>query len=95
MTVTGDRPSAAAWRNLWVATAGFALTFWAWNLIAPLAADFDDRLHMGASAQSLLVAVPVLVGSLGRVPVGALTDRYGARLMFPLTSALTINPYCC
>lgn len=53
MTVTGDRPSAAAWRNLLVATAGFALTFWAWNLIAPLAADFDDRLHMGASAQSL------------------------------------------
>ncbi|MFI0190799.1 MFS transporter [Streptomyces sp. NPDC017082] len=90
--MTGDRPSAAAWRNLTLATAGFTLTFWAWNLVAPLAADFDDRLHMGASAQSLLVAVPVLVGSLGRVPVGALTDRYGARLMFPLTSALTIIP---
>ncbi|GAB1337827.1 hypothetical protein ACE1SV_44170 [Streptomyces sp. E-15] len=92
MTGTGDRPSAAAWRNLLVATAGFALTFWAWNLIAPLAADFDDRLHMGASAQSLPVAVPVLVGSLGRVPVGALTDRYGAGLMFPPTSALTLIP---
>ncbi|GGS00173.1 MULTISPECIES: MFS transporter [Streptomyces] len=90
--MTGDRPSAAAWRNLVMATVGFTLTFWAWNLIAPLAADFDERLHMGASAQSLLVAVPVLVGSLGRVPVGALTDRYGARLMFPLTSALTIIP---
>lgn len=91
--MTGDeRPPAAAWRNLVTATAGFALTFWAWNLIAPLAGDFDDRLHMGASAQSLLVAVPVLVGSVGRVPVGALTDRYGARLMFPLISALTIVP---
>ncbi|MFF4570406.1 nitrate/nitrite transporter [Streptomyces sp. NPDC001410] len=89
---TGDRPSAAAWRNLAMATLGFTLTFWAWNLIAPLAADFDDHLHMTASAQSLLVAVPVLVGSLGRVPVGALTDRYGARLMFPLISALTIIP---
>ncbi|MFE9902793.1 MFS transporter [Streptomyces achromogenes] len=90
--MTGDRPSAAAWRNLVMATVGFTLTFWAWNLVAPLAADFDERLHMGASAQSLLVAVPVLVGSLGRVPAGALTDRYGARLMFPLTSALTIVP---
>lgn len=90
--MTGDRPSAAAWRNLVMATVGFTLTFWAWNLVAPLAADFDERLHMGASAQSLLVAVPVLVGSLGRVPAGALTDRYGARLMFPLTSALTIIP---
>jgi MFS transporter, NNP family, nitrate/nitrite transporter len=26
--------------------------------------------------------MPVLVGSLGRVPVGALTDRFGGRLMF-------------
>ncbi|MFI9827375.1 nitrate/nitrite transporter [Streptomyces sp. NPDC051913] len=88
----GERPSAAAWRNLVVATIGFTLTFWAWNLIAPLASQFDDDLHMSSFAQSELVAVPVLVGSLGRVPVGALTDRYGARLMFPLVSALTIIP---
>ncbi|MFF7447981.1 MULTISPECIES: MFS transporter [unclassified Streptomyces] len=87
-----DRPTAAAWRNLAVATIGFTLTFWAWNLIAPLAGDLDDTLHMTSFAQSVLVAVPVLVGSLGRVPVGALTDRYGARIMFPLTSALTIVP---
>ncbi|OPG02795.1 MFS transporter [Streptomyces sp. GKU 895] len=87
-----ERPSAAAWRNLVVSTAGFTLTFWAWNLIAPLAGQFDDDLHMTSFAQSVLVAVPVLVGSLGRVPVGALTDRYGARLMFPLVSALTIVP---
>jgi NNP family nitrate/nitrite transporter-like MFS transporter len=36
--------------------------------------------------------VPVIVGSLGRVPVGALTDKLGARLMFPLISFLTIIP---
>ncbi|MFJ5777670.1 MFS transporter [Streptomyces sp. NPDC093094] len=89
---SGDAPPAAAWRNLVTATVGFTLTFWAWNLIAPLAADLDERLHMSSFAQSLLVAVPVLIGSLGRVPVGALTDRYGARLMFPLVSALTIVP---
>ncbi|MFC8513694.1 MFS transporter [Streptomyces sp. NPDC057257] len=87
-----DRPPAAAWRNLVMATLGFGLTFWAWNLIAPLAGDFDEHLHMSSSAQSLLVAVPVLVGSVGRIPVGALTDRYGARLMFPMLSALTIVP---
>ncbi|WP_232248707.1 MFS transporter [Streptacidiphilus rugosus] len=75
-----------------MATLGFALNFWAWNLIAPLAGSFDSKLHMTSFAQSVLVAVPVLVGSIGRVPVGALTDRYGARLMFPLVSALTIVP---
>ena len=41
---------------------------------------------------ALLVAVPVLVGSLGRIVVGALTDRYGGRIMFPLVSALTVVP---
>jgi NNP family nitrate/nitrite transporter-like MFS transporter len=85
-------PTGTAWRNLAVATIGFTLNFWAWDLIAPLAGSFDSRLHMTSFAQSVLVAVPVLVGSIGRVPVGALTDRYGARLMFPLVSALTIVP---
>jgi NNP family nitrate/nitrite transporter-like MFS transporter len=85
-------PSAAAYRNLIVATVGFALTFWAWNLIAPLAGVFGSDLKLSSFAQSFLVAVPVLVGSLGRIPVGALTDRYGAKLLFPLVSALTIIP---
>ncbi|MFH8564370.1 nitrate/nitrite transporter [Streptomyces sp. NPDC017988] len=86
------KPSATAYRNLAVATVGFTLTFWAWALVAPLGSDFKDRLGLSSFEQSLLVAVPVIVGSLGRVPVGALTDRYGARLMFPLVSALTIVP---
>lgn len=84
--------SAASYRNLATATVGFALTFWAWNLIAPMSADYKDRLGLSSFEQSLLVAVPVLVGSLGRIPVGALTDKYGARVMFPLISALTVVP---
>lgn len=83
---------ASAYRNLVMATIGFTLTFWAWNLIAPMSADYKDRLGLSSFQQSLLVAVPVLVGSLGRIPVGALTDKYGARVMFPLTSALTVVP---
>jgi len=38
------------------------------------------------------VAVPVIVGALGRIPVGALTDRFGGRLMFPVISFATIIP---
>ncbi|MGW1142006.1 nitrate/nitrite transporter [Streptomyces zhihengii] len=75
-----------------MATIGFTLTFWAWNLISPLGGAFKDRLDLSSFQQSLLVAVPVLVGSLGRIPAGALTDKYGAKLMFPLVSALTIVP---
>ncbi|MEU8541524.1 NarK/NasA family nitrate transporter [Streptomyces sp. NPDC048717] len=75
-----------------MATIGFGLTFWAWSLIAPLGPHFGETLKLSSFQQSLLVAIPVLVGSLGRIPVGALTDRYGAKLMFPLVSALTIIP---
>lgn len=89
---TLEKPSGTAYRNLVMATIGFTLTFWAWNLIAPLAGDYGDRLNLSSFQQSLLVAVPVLVGSLGRIPAGALTDRYGARTMFPLVAALTIVP---
>ncbi|MFB7788355.1 nitrate/nitrite transporter [Streptomyces vinaceus] len=89
---TEAKPPAEAYRNLAVATVGFALTFWAWDLIAPLAAGYKDRLGLSDVQQSVLVAVPVLVGSLGRIPVGALTDRYGARTVFPLVAALTIVP---
>ncbi|MBB3082706.1 MFS transporter [Geodermatophilus sabuli] len=84
--------SRRAWVVLAVATVGFTVNFWAWALISPLGAFFSDELGLSALQTSLLVAVPVVVGSLGRIPVGALTDRFGARLMFPLVSALTIVP---
>ncbi|MEV7004987.1 MFS transporter [Streptosporangium sp. NPDC051022] len=75
-----------------LATAGFAVNFWAWALLSPLGPRFKQFLGLSASQQALLVAVPVIVGSLGRIPVGALTDRYGGRVMFPLISAATIVP---
>ena len=78
--------------NLALATIGFMLNFWAWALLGPLAPGIKERLGLSFTAQSLLVAVPVLVGSLGRIPVGALTDRLGARVMFPLVSLATIVP---
>ena len=78
-----------------LATIGFALNFWAWALLSPLGPMFRDSGTLGRLNESdvaLLVAVPVLVGSLGRILVGALTDRYGGRVMFPLISAVTILP---
>ncbi|MFD5285417.1 MFS transporter [Streptomyces rubrogriseus] len=77
---------------LGLATAGFAVNFWAWALLRPLGPRFKESLGLTSFEQSLLVAVPVVVGSLGRIPVGALTDRYGGRVMFPLVSAATIVP---
>ena len=77
---------------LTVATIGFLVNFWAWNLIAPLGELFRGELNLTPFQVSVAVAVPVIVGSLGRIPVGALTDRYGARVMFPAVSIITIVP---
>src|SRR6188472_541774 len=80
------------WLMLVMATLGFAVNFWAWALLSPLAPGLKESLRLTSFDQSLLVAVPVLVGSLGRIPVGALTDRFGGRVMFPAVSLITIAP---
>ena len=73
-----------ATRNLIVATALFTVSFWAWNVVAPLGTRYTEDLGLSGGQKSLLVAMPVLVGSVGRIAAGALTDRFGGRLMLPL-----------
>jgi NNP family nitrate/nitrite transporter-like MFS transporter len=75
-----------------VAARRFAVSFWAWALLAPLGAHFRLVLHLSSFEQALVVAVPVIAGSLGRIPVGAMTDRFGGHLMFPVWSFATIVP---
>ncbi|WP_277682037.1 MFS transporter [Saccharomonospora azurea] len=87
-TVVGGRPVLM----LVVATIGFGLNFWAWSLLSPLAPALARDLGLSAFEKSLVVAVPVVVGSLGRIPIGALTDRFGGHRMFPLVSLATIVP---
>src|SRR5262252_1468285 len=77
---------------LGLATVGFAVNFWAWALLSPLGPKFKDVLHLSPLQQALVVAVPVIVGSLGRIPVGGLTDRSGGRVMFPVVSLATVVP---
>ncbi|NRQ40888.1 MFS transporter, partial [Nonomuraea sp. NN258] len=91
MTTPHPRPARPA-SMLALATLGFAVNFWAWALLSPLGPRYRELLSLSAAEQALLVAVPVIVGSLGRIPVGALTDRFGGRVMFPLISAATIVP---
>ena len=79
-------------KNLILALLGFTITFWAWNIIGPLGVRYTGELGLNPSQASLLVAMPVLVGSLGRVPVGALTDRYGGRVMFTVLTLASAIP---
>ena len=42
--------------------------------------------------KSIAVAVPVLLGSIGRIPLGMLTDRFGGRIVFSSVMLLSIIP---
>jgi len=97
LVTTIDAPDKvrSPWLMLTLAAIGFAVNFWAWALLSPLGPLFRDQGTLGELTQSdvaLMVAVPVIVGSLGRIVVGALTDKLGGRVMFPLVSAATIVP---
>ena len=89
---TPELDPAAANTALALCFSGFLLTFWAWALMGPLGATYKEDLGLTSFQQSLVVALPVVVGSLGRIPVGALTDRLGGRTMFPIIALLTIFP---
>ncbi|HEX5069004.1 MAG TPA: MFS transporter [Vicinamibacterales bacterium] len=74
--------SSSSARAVVLATVSFLITFAAWGLIGGLAPVFSALYHLTASQTALLVAIPVLLGALARLPMGMLTDRYGGRLMF-------------
>src|SRR6478672_7382863 len=72
-----------AWRrHLAVGTGAFFLCFAGWGLVAGLATQLRLQFHLGASPTALLVAVPVLLGSLARLPLGIAADRLGGRRVF-------------
>jgi NNP family nitrate/nitrite transporter-like MFS transporter len=83
---------AGASRNLILATFAFAVAFVGWSLIAPLGKRFQDDLDLTNTRTLMLTAVPVVLGSLLRIPVGALTDRLGGRVMFPVVLAVSAIP---
>jgi NNP family nitrate/nitrite transporter-like MFS transporter len=82
MTSEKHRNGLAANRNLALATISFAVAFACWGTIAGLAPLLRQELALSDSQKFLIVAIPVLLGSVGRIPMGILTDRYGGRLVF-------------
>ncbi|WP_315913907.1 MFS transporter [Arthrobacter sp. lap29] len=76
--------------NLVMATAASVVAFWAWNMIATLSTHYAHNMELSAGVMGVLVAMPIFVGSLGRIVVGAMTDRYGGRALFTFVLLATI-----
>jgi MFS transporter, NNP family, nitrate/nitrite transporter len=83
--------SARTVATLVLATVGLGLNLRAWILLGP---QLHDRFDVSLGAFVLLVGLPLLVAALIRLPVGVLTDRYGARVMFPAVSLAAAASAC-
>jgi NNP family nitrate/nitrite transporter-like MFS transporter len=75
---------------LTLATIAFTTCFYGWSLLGPLSPDLQDDLGLSDVATSAMVAVPVLLGSLMRIPLGWAADRYGGRRLF--TALMAFSP---
>jgi MFS transporter, NNP family, nitrate/nitrite transporter len=88
-----NNPSrTAANQNLFLATIAFAVAFANWGIISGLAPLLRKELGLSVTQASVMIAIPVLLGSIGRIPLGLLTDRFGGRLVFSIILLLTIVP---
>jgi NNP family nitrate/nitrite transporter-like MFS transporter len=80
----GAAQPAMAWsrdsrRALILATAAFGVTFAGWGMVGALAPHFRELYRLSPMQTSMLIALPVLLGSIGRLPMGVLADKYGGR----------------
>jgi MFS transporter, NNP family, nitrate/nitrite transporter len=71
------RPGAP--RALFLSTTAFAVSFAVWGLLAALAPTFTQLYNLSATQKSVMIAVPVLLGSIGRLFSGMFADKFGGR----------------
>ncbi len=90
--ITSAEGTRGGTRALVLATLAFTLSFSVWGLIAPLAPQFRDTYGLSGTQVGFLVSIPVILGSLLRIPAGILTDRWGARRVFPVLMVLLVVP---
>ncbi|MDE2368280.1 MAG: NarK/NasA family nitrate transporter [Burkholderiales bacterium] len=70
-----------AWSVLIVSTLAFTVCFMVWMMFGVIGIPLKKTLALNATEFGLLTAMPVLTGSLIRVPLGLWTDRYGGRIV--------------
>lgn len=69
---------------LWLSSIAFTICFAVWTIFAIIGVKIKDELGLSETQFGLLIATPVLTGSLIRIPFGIWTERYGGRIVFLL-----------
>jgi len=73
-------------------TLAFTVNFAIWTMFSIIGIRIKGELGLNETEFGLLVATPILTGSLVRLPLGVLTDRYGGRIVFFIQMLLVAIP---
>jgi NNP family nitrate/nitrite transporter-like MFS transporter len=76
--------------QLALGTLAFAVCFAVFGSLSAMMPEIRKTLHLTEQEKWLAIAFPVLLGSIGRIPLGILTDRFGGRSVFVATMVLSI-----
>lgn len=76
-------------------TIAFTVCFMVWMMFAVLGIPLKKSLGLNETEFGLLTAIPVLTGSLVRLPIGLLTDKFGGRIVFFVLMLATVIPIYC
>jgi len=82
--------SRKAWSVLIVSTLAFTVCFMVWMMFGVIGIPIKKMLNLNATQFGLLTAMPVLTGSLIRVPLGIWTDKFGGRIVMATLMAITV-----
>jgi NNP family nitrate/nitrite transporter-like MFS transporter len=61
-------------------------------MFGPLGPTLQKQLHLSEFQLAFLVAIPVVLGSVMRIPAGILAARYGGRIVFTILMAYSVIP---
>jgi MFS transporter, NNP family, nitrate/nitrite transporter len=90
MATTATPIPRQAWSVLIVSTLAFTVCFMVWMMFGVIGIPLKKSLGLNATEFGLLTAMPVLTGSLIRVPLGIWTDKYGGRIVMTVLMAATV-----
>ncbi len=75
-----------------MSTLSFTACFAVWVMFSVIGIPIKNQLGLSQTEFGILAAMPILSGSLIRLPIGVLTDRYGGRPVFFGLMLLVIPP---
>lgn len=75
---------AGAHRAMWLSTFAFTVCFAVWTIFSIIGIAIQQQLGLSGTQFGLLIATPILTGSLIRLFLGIWSDQYGGRLVLTL-----------